>query len=250
MAGDKLWDTYFRSRDPQIREKLILDYLPLVKLLAGRQAVRFYGHVEMEDMISYGIFGLIDAIDKFDPSKSVKFETYASLRIKGSIIDNIRHLDWAPRQLRQDNKRLERVYSELENKLGREPKDSELADSLGLSVGELRELIRKSAISTFISLDDYLDQSHDEKGALKNDSEGMPEKELDKKETRKLLETAIEKLTEKERMVTTLYYFEELTLKEISKIMGVTESRVSQIHSKAMFKLKAKLGRYFMSLNL
>ncbi|MDR1705616.1 MAG: FliA/WhiG family RNA polymerase sigma factor [Clostridiales bacterium] len=252
MAGnDKLWDTYIKTKDPQLREKLILEYVPLVKILAGKQAMRFFGHVEMEDMISYGTFGLIDAIDKFDSTKGVKFETYASIRIKGAIIDSIRQLDWAPRSLRNDNKRLEQVFRELENTLGREPNDGEMAERMGMSRDDLRAMIRKSAISTFISLDDYMEQDRDDLGVLSDpNSEGAPEAELLKKERSEILTEAIEKLTEKERLVITLYYYEELTLKEISNIMSVTESRVSQIHSKAVFKLKTKMGKHISSLNL
>ncbi|MCL2702285.1 MAG: FliA/WhiG family RNA polymerase sigma factor [Defluviitaleaceae bacterium] len=247
---NRQFETYNKTRDPAIREKLIIEYLPVVKITAGRLAVRFYGHVEMDDLVSYGIFGLIDAIDKFDPNKGVKFETYASLRIRGAIIDNIRRLDWVPRTLRQENKKLERAYTELENQLGREPKEEELAVKLEITVKEVRELIGKSQLAAFVSLDEYMEQSHEHSAAVSADRKtsrdgNEPETELLRGETKDMLIQAIERLTEKERIVVTLYYYEEMTLKEISKVLSVTESRVSQIHSKAMFKLKMRLGKYF-----
>ena len=248
---DKNWEAYNKTKDPEARERLILEYLPIVKIVAGRLAVRFHGHVEMDDLVSYGIFGLIDAIDKFDHDKGVKFETYASLRIRGSIIDNIRRLDWVPRALRQDSKKLDAVYSELESSLGREPKDEEVAAKLGVSVDEVHEMIKKSQLVSFISLDDFTEQSHEHKRAVSiaDGDHNEPESELLKSEAGEMIASAIEKLTEKERIVVTLYYYEELTLKEISKILKVTESRVSQIHSKAIFKLKNRLGGYISAVN-
>lgn len=237
---------YVKTKDPALREKLIMEYLSVVKIVAGRLAVRFNGHVEFEDMVSYGVFGLIDAIDKFDFKKGVKFETYASVRIKGAIIDSIRKLDWVPRTTRQDSKRLETAFLELEGILGREPRDVEIAEKLGITLEETREMIRKATLSSFVSLDDFQDQNHEGSSILlQHKGDGRtPEDELIRQEAREMLAGAIEKLTEKERLVTTLYYYEELTLKEISKIMGVTESRVSQIHSKAVFKLRIRLGKY------
>jgi RNA polymerase sigma factor for flagellar operon FliA len=179
----------------------------------------------------------------------VKFETYASLRIRGAIIDNIRKLDWAPRSLRQDSKKLEQVYAELESRLGRDPKDAELAETMGVTVDDVREMIKKSQISSFISLDDFVEQNHEHSAVLSQKNENEPETELMRGEVNNMLAAAIEKLTEKERMVVTLYYYEELTLKEISKVMNVTESRISQIHSKAIFKLKTRLGRYVSEID-
>lgn len=248
---DKNWERYTKARDPDARDQLILEYLPIVKIVAGRLAVRFYGHVDMDDLVSYGIFGLIDAIDKFDHGKGVKFETYASLRIRGSIIDSIRRLDWVPRALRQDNKKLDQAYAQLEAKLGREPKDDEVAESLGVGVDEVREMMRKAQLASFISLDEFSDQSHGPAPAasIAGGSEDEPETQLLRTEAADMLAAAIEKLTDKERMVVTLYYYEELTLKEISKVLSVTESRVSQIHSKAIFKLKNRLGGYISGIN-
>ncbi|MDR1665058.1 MAG: FliA/WhiG family RNA polymerase sigma factor [Clostridiales bacterium] len=242
---DKVWKAYCASRSPALKEKLILEYAPLVKYVAGRLVLNIGQHVEYDDLISYGIFGLIDAIDKFDPEKGVKFETYASLRIKGSIIDSIRKLDWVPRTLRQRNKQFEQTYTQLEEQLGREPTDQELAGKLSLSIEEVHEFIKKSLVLSVISLDDYLDQNYESAfpGNLTAPVE-TPETHMDKQELHTTLTDAISKLSDKEKQVVTLYYFEELTLKEISLIMGVSESRISQIHSKAMMRLQAKLGRH------
>lgn len=242
---DKVWRTYNKTKDPALKEKLILEYASIVKFVAGRLIVHIGQHVEYEDLISYGIFGLIDAIDKFDIDKGVKFETYASLRIRGSIIDSIRKLDWIPRTLRQKNKQLDVAYAELENRLGREPTDEELAKKLDLSVEETKELLKSTSLITLVSLDDFLDQNHEI--SFPNSNENIaenPEIIYSKQETGEMLADAIDKLSDKEKKVITLYYYEDLTLKEISKIMNVSESRISQIHSKAVLRLQAKLGKY------
>ena len=242
---DKIWRDYRETKDPSLREKIIMTYAHLVKYVAGRLQIHLGGHVEYDDLISYGIFGLIDAIDRFDMKKGAKFETYASLRIKGSIIDGIRKLDWVPRSLRQKNKQFESACMELEAELGREPTSEELAGRLKITLPELDELYRKSSIVSLISLDDYLDQNHEAPiGSLSPSPSPSPEREFDIKETKMMLAEEINKLTEKERQVVSFYYFEELTVKEISEIMGVSESRISQIHSKAVSKLKMKLGKH------
>ena len=242
---ESLWQTYKNTKEPAIKEKLILEYSPLVKVVAGRLSIHIGQYVEFEDLISYGIFGLIDAIDKFDFKKGAKFETYASLRIRGEIIDNIRKLDWVPRTLRQKSKQIDKTYSELESEYGREPTYEEIAEKLNISVDEVKDVLQKSVASSLISLDDYVDPNKDVTIAdvveTKSDS---PDLSYEKKELKETLINAINQLTEKERKVVTLYYFEELTLKEISSIMEVSESRVSQIHSKAVIKLQNKLGKY------
>ncbi len=242
---ENLWQAYRISKEPSIKEKLILEYASLVKLVAGRISIHIGQYVEYEDLISYGIFGLIDAIDKFDSGKGVKFETYASLRIRGEIIDNIRRLDWVPRTLRQKSKQLDKVYTSLEAEIGRTPTYEEIAEKMDISVDEVKDVMQKSAASSLVSLDDYVDSNKDVTIAdvveTKTDS---PDLSYEKKEIKNILIDAINQLTEKEKKVVTLYYFEELTLKEISKIMSVSESRVSQIHSKAVIKLQSKLGKY------
>ena len=242
-----LWEQYAQTKDKAIKDTLILEYAPLVKYLAGRLSVHIGHRVEYDDLISNGIFGLIDAIDKFSLEKGVKFETYASLRIRGAIIDNIRKLDWVPRDLRQKNKLLEQTYSTLEVELGREPEEHEIAHKLGMSIKETRDLIKKASVVNLVSLDDYLEENHEDVFVANDDS---PEKMYQKKEITDMLVDAIDKLSEKEKKVVSLYYFEDLTLKEISKIMGVSESRISQLHSKSVIKLRAKLGKYKSVLEL
>jgi len=242
---EKVWREFTKTHDPALKEKIILEYSHLIKFVAAKLSIHIGQHVEYEDMLSYGIFGLIDAIDKFDITKNVKFETYASLRIRGAIIDSIRKLDWVPRALRQKNKQLELAYAELESTLGREPTEAELAARLSIAVDEVTELVRKASVVSLVSLDDYLDQNHEMPfyGAGKSGSE-TPEELYERQEMKETLAEAIQRLSEKEQRVITLYYFEELTLKEISRIMGVSESRVSQIHSKAMLRLRTRLGKY------
>ncbi len=246
---DKLWIKYSKTKDFEIRQTLIVNYLSLVKFVAGRVSLQVGNYIEYDDLVSFGTFGLIDAIDKYDYSLGNKFETYASLRIRGAILDNIRKQDWVPRSIRQKTKQLQNAYVQFENEHGRDPSDKELAAMLGMTVEQVDEVLAKTKINNFISLDEYVEQNNDE---LPNSSSirqlNLPEKELDKKEMIKELSAAIEKLTEKEKYVVSLYYFDDLTLKEISKVLEVSESRVSQIHSKALFKLENKLTNYKKSM--
>ena len=243
MDKEKVWLEYRQTKSPELREQLILEYAPVVKYVAGRLAIHLGQHTDFDDLISYGIFGLIDAIDKYDMMKGVKFETYASLRIRGAIIDNIRSLDWVPRTLRQKNKKFEQIFTQMENELGRSPSDQELADKLGISVDEARTLMRESSVLSLVSLDDFMEQNSDTSFGT-GSAEDTPEGSLGKKELLGMLTTAIEKLNEKERMVVTLHYFEDLTLREISKVLGVSESRISQIHSKAILRMQGELGEH------
>ena len=206
-------------------------------------------NVEYDDLVGYGVFGLIDAIDKFDYVKGVKFETYASLRIKGAILDQIRKMDWIPRTMRQRQKKLEAAEMAIEEKYGRMATDEEIAAELGISLDEYGSWQSQVSMSGIISLDDYLEQGSD----LVADNSGsklgissfeQPEAAVEKEELKESLAAAIEELTEKEQKVVALYYYEELTLKEISRVLSVSESRVSQLHTKALTKLKEKLGDY------
>ncbi len=242
----QIWEAYSKTKDPKLKDTLILEYASLVKYVAGRLSIHIGQHVEYDDLISYGIFGLIDAIDKFDFEKGVKFETYAALRIRGAIIDSIRKMDWVPRTLRQKNKQLEAAFAELEFELGREPTEEEISIKLNISIEETKEILKKSSVVALISLDDYLEQNHEISfsGGNASSQNDTPESQYEQQELKDMLEDAIDKLTEKEKKVITLYYFEDLTLKEISSIMGVSESRISQIHSKAVLRLKSRLGRY------
>ena len=226
-----LWEEYARTKSSKIREKLILEYAGLVKIVAGRLGM-YLGYT-----VEY------DAIDKFELSKGVKFETYASLRIRGAIIDQIRKMDWIPRTIRQKQKKIETAMQELERELGRTPNSEELAEYLEVTVEEVEQMISQANLSNLNSLDEYLEQGSDvytePSGRPRFD---QPEQVVDRQETKRILAEAIDKLTEKEQKVIALYYFEELTLKEISNVLEVSESRVSQLHTKALKKMKERLG--------
>ena len=240
---NRLWENYSKTRNQDIREKLILEYAPLVKIIAGRLSMYLGYNVEYEDLVSYGIFGLIDAIDKFDYGKGIKFETYASLRIRGSILDQIRKMDWIPRSLRQKQKRLETAMSELENRLGRVPTDEELAAELEITVDELCSWEGQTVSSAMMSLDECMEQGIELKEtAVINSRFETPEQVVEQEEMKRILAETLETLTDKEKKVILLYYYEELTLKEISLVMEVSESRVSQLHTKGLQKLRQRLG--------
>ncbi|HQD50653.1 MAG TPA: FliA/WhiG family RNA polymerase sigma factor [Defluviitaleaceae bacterium] len=242
---EMLWEQYEATKDVSIKDQLIMEYAPLVKYVAGRLNIYLGQSVEYEELVSYGVFGLIDAIEKFDFKKGVKFETYASLRIRGSIIDNIRKLDWVPRSLRQKNKEIEKTIMELETELGRTATDEELAQKMNISIEELHEIYKKTNLISLISLDEYIEQNNDYNiSSEKSPATEQPESYIEKQELKRILKESIEKLPEREQKILFLYYFEELTLKEISSIMGVSESRISQLHTKAITRLKTKLGKY------
>lgn len=241
----ELWKHYSETKDPAIREKIIVEYSHLVKYVAGRLNIYFGSNVEYDDLVSFGVFGLIDAIDKFDINKGVKFETYASLRIRGSIIDSIREMDWVPRSLRQKNKELEKVYREVENKLGHSASDKEIAEAMGISMDDFFKLLSSANVSSMVSLEEFMEQNYevgfDSSEGYKED---RPENYIEISELKNILADSINKLPEKEKNVVSLYYFEDLTLKEISAIMKVSESRISQLHTKAIFRLRGKLARH------
>jgi RNA polymerase sigma factor for flagellar operon FliA len=240
-----MWRKFSETHDSLIRDQLIVEYVDLIKYVAGRLSIYFGSNVEYDDLIGYGVFGLIDAIEKFDISKKVKFETYASLRIRGAIIDSIREQDWAPRSLRKKGKELEKAYYELENSLGHAATDQEVADKLGIGIDEFNKLVQDVNVSQMMSLDDYLEQNY-EVGLDLADGEKddmLPEKRMEIVEVKELLADAIERLPEKERMVVSLYYYEELTLKEISVMMKVSESRISQLHTKAIIRMRSRMDR-------
>ena len=241
----ELWKQYSETRDPATREKLILEYSYLVKYVAGRLNIYFGSNVEYDDLIGFGVFGLIDAIDKFDINKGTKFETYASLRIRGAIIDSIREMDWVPRSLRQKNKELEKVYWEIENQVGHSASDKEVADRLGITLDEFYKLINDISVSSIVSLEEFLEQNYEVGVDIPHlNKDDRPENYIELSELKEILGDAINRLPEKEKTVISLYYFEELTLKEISAIMKVSESRISQLHTKAILRLRGKLGRH------
>lgn len=239
-----LWHEYKKSNSPEIKEELILKYAPLVKFVAGRIGIYFGGNVEYDDLVSYGIFGLIDAIEKFDIDKGVKFETYASLRIRGAIIDSVRNLDWIPRSLRQKSKEIEKLYAEIEHELGHTATDEDVAKKLGVSVEEFAKMLNDINITSLVSLDEFLEQNYDHGISPKETSKDLqPEGYIEKNEIKNILGRSIDLLPEKEKLVISLYYYEDLTLKEISAIMNVSESRISQLHTKAILRLKGRLNR-------
>lgn len=239
---DKLWNEYSRSKSAETREQLIIEYAPLVKVVAGKLSMYLGYNVEFDDLVGYGVFGLIDAIDKFDYGKGVKFETYASLRIRGAILDQIRKMDWIPRTVRQKQKQLEGAYRAVEERTGRLATDEEVAAELGISTDELDNLQNETKVTNIISLDEYMEQGEVHVEPRADKDYVQPEKVVEKEELKRLLLEVLETLTEKEKKVITLYYYEELTLKEISQVMEVSESRVSQLHSKALIKMKQRLG--------
>ena len=242
---NKLWENYGKTKSPEIREKLILEYAPLVKLVAGRLSMYLGYNVEYEDLVSYGIFGLIDAIDKFDSMKAVKFETYASLRIRGAILDQIRKMDWIPRTIRQKQKKIDSAMKEIEQDTGRMATDEEIAKKLGITDDDYLGWQSQMKITGLVSLDEFLESGTESIPQQGNQHRfESPEEVIEKTELKKTLELALELLTEKEKRVILLYYYEDLTLKEISNVLEVSESRISQLHTRALQKMKTKMGNY------
>ncbi len=247
MSRKKLLEEYAKTKAPETREKIILEYAPLVKVVAGRLSMYLGYNVEYEDLVSYGIFGLIDAIDKFDYLKDIKFETYASLRIRGAILDQIRKMDWIPRTIRQKQKKIEAVIREVEQKAGHYATDEEIARGLGISDEEYLDWQSQMKVTGLVSLNEYMEQGSEVAQDYSRHTTSRfeaPEERIEKEELAKVLGEALQLLTEKEQKVITLYYYDELTLKEISSILEVSESRVSQLHTRALQKMKVKMGNY------
>ncbi len=240
---NRLWETYAKTKDGKIKEQLIIEYSQVVKYVAGRLSIYLGSNVEFDDLVGYGVFGLIDAIDKFDLDKGIKFETYASLRIRGAILDNIRKMDWIPRSVRKKQKSIETAYQKLESELGRYVEDEDMADELGISVEEYHKWQDQTKALMLTSLEDHIEKGGEANMEHLGKSRFVaPEANIEKEELKSMLIKAIEGLTDKERKVITLYYYEELTLKEISHIMEVSESRISQLHTKALRKMRGILG--------
>lgn len=243
---EDLWRTYKGAGSRDVRDRLILHYSPLVKFVAGRVAVGLPQNVDQSDLVSYGIFGLIDAIDKFDPSRGFKFETYAIARIKGAIIDELRSIDWVPRSVRAKARAIEKASSKLENELHRTPDEAEIAAELGISQEELQHTLSQISMVGVVALDELLSAGdRGDGGSTLGDT--IPDKGDDPmaafevEEMKHILAEAINRMPERERLVLTLYYYEGLTLAEIGDVLGVTESRVCQIHTKAILQLRGRL---------
>ncbi|GAA2268096.1 MULTISPECIES: RNA polymerase sigma factor WhiG [Kitasatospora] len=246
-ALESLWRSYKETGDARLREQLILHYSPLVKYVAGRVSVGLPTNVEQADFVSSGIFGLIDAIEKFDVDRAIKFETYAISRIRGAIIDELRALDWIPRSVRQKAKAVERTYATLEARLRRTPHEPEVAAEMGIAIEDLHAIFSQLSLANVVALDELLHpvgESGDRLSlmdTLEDTGADNPVEIAEDRELRRLLATAVNTLPEREKTVVTLYYYEGLTLAEIGQVLGVTESRVSQIHTKSVLQLRAKL---------
>ncbi|GAA2492344.1 RNA polymerase sigma factor WhiG [Streptomyces sp. NPDC059506] len=247
-ALEDLWRSYKSSEDPRLREQLILHYSPLVKYVAGRVGVGLPSNVEQADFVSSGIFGLIDAIEKFDIDRSVKFETYAISRIRGAIIDELRALDWIPRSVRQKARAVERAYATLEATLHRTPSETEVAREMGIGLDDLHAVFSQLSLTNVVALEELL-HAGGEGGdrltlvdTLEDTAADNPVEVAEDRELRRLLAGAINTLPDREKTVVTLYYYEKFTLAEIGQVLGVTESRVSQIHTKSVLQLRAKLA--------
>lgn len=244
-----IWVQYKEKDDIEARDDLIIHYAHLVKYVANRLAINLSSVVEVDELISYGIEGLIDAIEKYDHKRNIKFETYAITRIRGSMIDGLRSMDWVPVSVRQKSKELEKTYIKLEGKLGRAATDMEVAEELGITLNELAHLLREVAANTIISLDDFIpgDDGDDKKkrivDLLEDHNANDALELLELSEVKELLAKTISRLPEKEKKVVYLYYYEGLTLKEIGMVLSLSESRISQLHTKAILRLRGSLSK-------
>jgi RNA polymerase sigma factor for flagellar operon FliA len=240
------WIDYRKGRDPSIREYFIKQYAPLVKYVAGKVAMGMPQNVEFDDLVGFGVFGLIDAIDKYDPEKNVKFKTYAVTRIRGAIFDELRQMDWVPRSVRQKTKEIEQAVSSLEAQLGRTASDREVAKSMGMNEEDYLKTLTKISGTSILSIDQVRDSGDDRDrisivDSIESPSSMNPDVIIEKEAMRQVIITTINELPDKERKILILYYYEDLTLKDIGKVLDVTESRVSQLHTKAIMRLRAKL---------
>jgi RNA polymerase sigma factor for flagellar operon FliA len=245
---EKLWGEYKSTGSTEARDRLIIHFAPLVKYVAGRVAVGLPQNVEQADLVSYGIFGLIDAIDKFDLERGYKFETYAIARIKGAILDELRSMDWVPRSVRAKARALEKAYSKLEAKLHRTPTDDELTGELDMSNDQFQQTLSQISFIGLVALDEMLSVGGDRGESLTlgdtvaSDPSAGPVAAYEVEEMRQILADAINRMPEREKIVLTLYYYEGLTLAEIGEVLGVTESRVCQIHTKSVLQLRSRLA--------
>jgi RNA polymerase sigma factor FliA len=247
IPEDDLWRNYKKTKNPEIREFLIKQYAPLVKYVAGKVAMGKPGNIEYDDLVGFGAFGLIDAIEKFDPEKKVKFKTYAVTRIRGSIYDELRAIDWVPRSVRQISKEIELAINKIESTTGKVATDQEIADELHLDIREFYSTMTKISCTSLLSLSDtwYSGDDNDKisiMDTIESPNNLNPDISVEKDAVRELIVKAINELPDKEKKVLVLYYYEDLTLKEIGEVLEVTESRVSQLHTKAIIRLKAKLA--------
>ncbi|MGH3767734.1 MAG: FliA/WhiG family RNA polymerase sigma factor [Pseudonocardiaceae bacterium] len=239
-----LWQAYGRDRDVTLRDRLLLHYAPLVKYVAGRVGTGLPAHVDIADLVQSGVFGLWDAIARFEPERGLKFETYAMQRIRGAILDELRAQDWVPRSVRSRAREVERALERLETRLQRSATDAEVATELGITIVELRDLYAQLQLTSVIALDELIAAGRGGTSiaeTLPDDGAEEPGALLDSVESRRLLAEAVSQLTDRDRVVVSLYYFENLTLAEIGRVLGVTESRVCQLHTRAVLRLRSKM---------
>lgn len=241
MTNEQLWINFKEHNSKDAKDELIIQYVALVKIIAGRLFSSYNAHVEFDDLLGYGIIGLIDAIEKFDYKKQIKFETYANIRIRGAIIDQIRHMDWIPRSTRQKYKRVEEAIAKVQRLYGSEMTDEHIAAELNITLEEYAKLIGEVTTYSVVSLEEKLEDNSNFDIAT-GDSNYQPEENYTNREVKRILAQTIENLPEKEKKVMQLYYYSELTYKEIAVILQITESRVSQIHTKAVSKLRISLN--------
>ncbi|MDR0399682.1 MAG: RNA polymerase sigma factor WhiG [Treponema sp.] len=243
---EELWQKYRKTRDPKIREDFIKQYAPLVKYVAGKIAVSMPSSVEFDDLVGFGVFGLLDAIEKFEPEKNVKFKTYAVTRIRGAIFDELRSIDWVPRSVRQKTREVEETIGALEAQLGRTATDQEIAGAMGMAQEEYLKILVKISGTSILSLSDvwFTGDENDKVSigdSIESPSSMNPDVIVEKDEIRRVIVEAISELPDKEKKILVLYYYEDLTLKEIGQVLEVTESRVSQLHTKAILRLRSRL---------
>ena len=240
LSVQELWSRYSKEKSLELKNELVLRYLPQVKSIVLRLMPTYKSYSNYDDMLSCGILGLMDAVEKYDTSRDVKFEYYAAMRIKGEIIDNIRKQDWAPSSLRRKIKAISNAYSELESKLCREPTDGEVARHLDMPEEELHSTLGKSQMFNIIHFEEMVQSDAAWEHTIQS-QESTLEEVVENREMVEILGKIIDNLPEKEKLVITLYYYEEMTLKEIAEVLGVSESRVSQIHSKVVMKMRSKM---------
>lgn len=246
IPENELWKRYRSTGDMSLRDAIVKQYAPLVKYVAGKVSVGMPQNVDFDDLVGFGVFGLFDAIEKFDPEKHVKFKTYAVTRIRGAIFDELRSIDWVPRSVRQKTRELDETVQRLEARLGRSATDLEVADELGMSRAQYNQMILKISGTSMLSLNDvwYTGEDNDKVSiveSIESPSSLRPDSIAEKDEIRRVIVEAINELPDKEKKVLVLYYYEDLTLKEIGKVLDVTESRISQLHTKAITRLRSKL---------
>jgi RNA polymerase sigma factor for flagellar operon FliA len=245
---DRAWSDYKGQGTASAREALILNYSPLVKYVAGRVGVGLPANIDQADLMSYGIFGLIDAIEKYDQSRGIKFETYAINRIRGAIIDELRAIDWVPRSVRSRAREVEKAYAAVENRLKRPPSDAEIAAEMGVTIDELNHIYTQLSTVSLVALDELMSVEGDRGDklslveTLEDTKVASPADAFENEEMKGILTEAINRLPEREKIVVTLYYFEGLTLAQIGEVLGVTESRICQIHTKAVLGLKGRIA--------